>query len=815
MIVDDIGAGIRKMTRKPGSSAFIVLLLATAIAINACVFSVVYGMLWKPLPYPSQDSLVQLTTRSVKMGIELGWSTPYLDAVSRNTEQLTEISAYRRKQASISDLDDARAQTADVLMIQPRLLALLSARAELGRLLADDDAKEGAEPVALVSSALCGSRFGGSDQALDERIDIDGKTYRIVGVLPETFTFSDRSIQAWLPLGFSEAELSLDNAGSFGSMRAIARLKGSATRQSAAAEMAKLIRSDDALKGIADQIDLQVSVLPLRSIWLDGRDRSLKSILIAALLVFGVTVANVYNLFVLRLLQRRQELALLEAVGATRANISRRIAAEAVALSLTATLLAFFAVPLGIATLRHYDVFPEGMPQEIGFDFQTVLGIFAMFIGAAAIMASGSLAFRGQKVYEVLRQTGNGQTAASRVQKLRQWLVIGQVAATFALLFGTALLARSSQKLLGEDVGFDRTQQLIATIQPGDAAELDPATVRSQIGAWLNAMGKSPGIQAVGLSSSAPFSENVTLGAFQGSRSGGSSREDLPKAYLAYINADYPRAIGLTILKGRSFTAAEAAQQAPVVMVDEDLASRYFPGVDPQGGTIRVADSETGELIAVSIVGVVRRIRQRTLTNRDEYPSIYLPSSVPYAIPGIPLNSVEAVVRAEHPQQVSSLAEQALGNASASLKLSRVSTMESRISHTIMDALRLDSLLKILSALTILITSAGLYALMANIVAMRSREFGIRQALGASARDLLFGVLSQGGRLLLHAFAMGLPIALLVGSLLKSRLHEVSAYDPFSLATVCILLFVIGTLANLAPALRASRVKPIEALCTD
>lgn len=815
MIVDDIGVGIRRMTRKPGSSVFIVLLLTTAIAINACVFSVVYGMLWKPLPYPSQDSLVQLTTRSVKMGIELGWSIPYLGAISKNTEQLTGVAAYQRKEASISDLNGARPQTVNVLMAEPHLLTLLSARPEIGRLLTDDDAKEGADPVVLVSSKLSESRFGSSNQAIGQRININGDTYRIVGVLPESFTFSDRSIQAWVPLGFSETELSPGNAGSFGSMRAIARLQGSATEASAAIEMAKLIRGDQALKGIADQIDLQASVLPLRSIWLDGRDKSLRSILIAALLVFGVSVANAYNLFMLRLLQRRQEFALLETIGATRANISWQIAGEAAALSLAAALLATFIVPLGIAVLRHYDVLPEGVPQEIGFDFQTSLSIFAMFISSAVIMMLSNLTFRRQKVYEVLRQTGNGQTANSRVQKLRQGLVVGQIATTFALLFGTALLVRSSQNLLDEEVGFDRTQQLIATIQPSTETELDPTTVRSQISAWLNTMDKFPGIQAVGLSSSAPFSENVTLEAFEGSRGSKNSREDLPKAYISYINADYPRAMGITILRGRSFTATEADQQAPVVMVDEDLASRYFSGADPQGKTIQVTNSETGELVAVSIIGVVSRVRQRTLMNRDEYPSIYRPSSIPYAIPGIPMNSVEAIIRAEQPLRISPLAEKTLGNVSTSLKLSQISTMDSRISRTIIDVLRLNSLLKILSVLTILITSAGLYALMANTVAMRSREFGIRQALGASTRDLLFMVLSHGGQLLVYALAIGLPIALLFGSLLKSRLHGVSTYDPISIVIVCILLCITCTLANLLPAMRASRVKPIEALRTD
>lgn len=815
MIVDDIWIGVRRLTRKPSSSLFTILLLATAIAIGACVFSVVYGMLWKPLPYASEGSLVQLKSRSVKMGIDLGWSIPYLKAISSGTEQLSGVAAYQRKEASVSDLDGARDQQINVLMAEPGVFSLLGAQAKIGRLFAETDAKEGADPVVVVSDALWKSNLGSTKQPLDKRIRVDGKIYRVVGVLPETFVFSDRSVQAWLPLSFSEEERSIENAGSFGSMQAIARLKDSATLESATSEMVGLIRSDDALRGIADQIDLRVSVLPLRSIWLEGRERSLKSILLAAALVFGIALANVYNLFMLRLIDRRQEFALLEAVGATQANLKRQVAAEAIVLSLVSTLIAALVVPLGIATLRRYNVLPEGTPQEIGFDLQTILCVVAMFAGASAIMVSASLAFHGQKVYEVLRQTGNGQTASTRVQKLRQALVVGQIAATFVLLFGTALLVRSSQKLLEEQVGFERTRQLVADIQPQPTVELDSTTVRSQIGAWKDVLSKSAGVQAVGLSSSAPFSENVTLDAFQVSGAGEVSREELPKAYISYINADYPSAIGLRILRGRAFTSAEAEQQASVVLVDEDLAGRYFAGANPTGKTIQVTDSETGELVAVTVVGVVNRVRQRSLTDRDEYPSIYRPNSIPYAIPGIPTNSVEAIIEADQPLLLTSLAEKTLTNVSTGLELSQVTTMEARISDTISDVLRLNSLLKILSFLTIFITSVGLYALMANNVAIRGREFGIRQALGASAGDIMRGVLLQGIKLLAIAFAIALPMALLLGASLKSRLHEVTGQDPLSILLVCMLLFAVAMLANLLPALRASRVKPIDALRSD
>ncbi len=803
------------MTRNRSSSLSIVFLLALAIAINACVFAIAYGMLWKPLPYAGQDDLVQLTARSTKMGIDLGWSTPYLVRIASHSRQLESVAGYQRKEVALADSSGRVTGVTEILTAEPALFSLLRVRPEVGRVLSADDAKPGADPVALIGADLWQARFGKSASVLEQKVHLGGKSYRIVGVLPRSFVFPTQSIQIWLPMGFSESEIAVENAGSFGSLRAIARLAPSGTLGGATSEMAGLAGSDETLAWVADQIGLKLAAQPLRDLWLEDRESSLKTMLVASLLVFGVTLANVYNLYMLRMLRRRQEFALLAAVGATSTRRSAQITLEAGLLSAIATLVAVVLIPLGIALLRHFDVMPTGTPQSIGVDGVTVAAIAAMCAVAAAFLASSSLAFRHQQVFEVLRQTGNGQTASSRVHRLRQALVVGQIAVTLMLLFGTVLLARSSHRLLAADVGFDRSGQLIGTLQPL-AAEPDaaPEQVRASIAAWMSVVAAMPDVEAVGLSSSAPFSENVTLEGFRGPEGSG-ALEDLPKAYVSYTSEDYLRAIGLRVLEGRGFTSAEAEQRAPVVIIDVDIADRYFPGGNPVGRTIRVSGGADGELFPATVVGVVGRVRQRTLTARDEYPSIFLPSAVPFAVPGIPLNSVELVVRTAQPANTADAMRSRIGSAAPTLQLAEVVTMERRISDTIIDAMRLASLLKILSAISLLLTAVGLYALLAHAVAMRHREFGIRQALGASARDLLVGVLSQGARMMALAFAFGVPLALLLGAVLKPRLHQLSPADPASMLFVCALLFVVGLMANALPAYRASRVRPMEALRTE
>jgi hypothetical protein len=318
-----------------------------------------------------------------------------------------------------------------------------------------------------------------------------------------------------------------------------------------------------------------------------------------------------------------------------------------------------------------------------------------------------------------------------------------------------------------------------------------------------------PGVEAVGLATSAPFGDNVTLEAFRGP---GDTGTELPKAYIAHANADYLRALGARLLKGRAFTVAEAEQRAPVVVIDADLAARAFGDADPIGRTLGVTGGADGALTDATVVGVVGRLRQRTLAERDEYPSLFLPAAVPYAVPGIPVNELELVVRTRGAGVTVETLQARLRAEAPGLRLTDALPMPRRIAGTIADALRLATLLQVLSAATVLLTAVGLYALLAHAVAMRQREFGIRQALGATARDLMAAVLGQGARMLALAFAFGVPLALVLGALLAPRLHRLSPSDPVSLLVVGALLVAVGAAANAVPAWRAARVRPMDAL---
>jgi predicted permease len=813
-MVEDLVAALRRLKRNRASALAVILLLGMAIAINGCVFAVAYGLLWKPLPYPAQARLVQLALHSVRLNTDLGWSPPYLHAVAADTHSLDVVAGYRRREVVLSDAQGKPGATTTAVAAEPGLLGLVGAHAAAGRLLLADDARAGAEPVVLIDSSLWRRRFGGSPSAIGAKLRVGSEDRRIVGVVAEGAAFPEKGVELWLPMGFEPADFALENAGSFGDLRAVGRLAPGTGVDAASGEMMRLLRGDAGLKALADEIDLQAAARPLRQVWIEGRESSLRSILLAATLLFIVTTANACNLFMLRMLRRRQEFALLEAVGATRTRRAAFVLSEAALLAAAAALVGAATLPLGLAALRHFDVLPAQSPQAIGLDPATLAALAAMWLVATLALAASGMAFFRQNVHEALRQSGNGQTSSRATHRARQVLVVVQVAATFVLLFGTALLLRSSHRLLAQDIGFERAGQLVGSIQPAAGGE-DAVVLRAAIGAWIDAVDALPGVDAVALSTSAPFSQMVLVESFRPPSGADAGRENLPNTYVSYVSAQYPAAVGLPLRRGRAFTRAQAEAGAPVALIDEDLARRYFGDADPVGKVVAVNDSGVGDLVEVTITGVVGAARLHGLSSRDEFPTLYRPEAVPYNVHGMPTDSVEFVVRAADPEAAETRIRALLASMAPQLRFGKLVTMERRVADTIIDQLRLNQLLQILGATTIVLAIVGLYALLAHAVASRQREFGIRQALGADAASLARGVFAQSARLVAVALALGLAPALLLGLALKPRLFEVASFDPVSLVGVALLLLAAQAIASAAPAWRAARTVASEALRSE
>lgn len=810
-IGDDAKTAMRRIRRARKASWPIVVLALLAIGLNACMLSVIYGLLAKPLPYPAQERLVTLDLRSDKMGIDLGWSVPFFEAAS-DQDGLQQVAAFKTSEAVLLSSAGERVGEVEAITAQPALFSLLGLNATAGRVLNDTDSLPGMPCHIVVSEDFWERRFGKRFED-GRRLKVDEKDCMIVGTVPSRSGFPEPSRQLWMPLVLTEEDRALSEAGSFGDLHAVGRLAVGRSELDATREMMRRINTNNGLSWVSDQLATSAKARPLRYIWVGDRQFSLTLMMMAALIVFVVGTANICNLFVLGVIKRRHEFALMEAVGAKRARLLVQVAVEAVILSGIGAVCALLLVGPGLMFLEGQGFLPQSVPQQIGVDPVTVLAVLVMLCiiaGAMTLSAGGMLS---QNLSESLRQGGNGQTSGRKGSRIRLTLVVAQITCTTVLLFGTALLIRSSNKLISEDVGFSREKVLVGQIGGvSQQAVREPKRVKSALSLWLADAQELPGVRAVALASVIPFSENASISTMRlkGVRA---SAEDI-NAYDVFVSENYFKALGLPILQGRNFTANETTSRAPSVIVDASFVSRYLPGEDAIGQVISINEGQSVK--DYRIVGVVASARQRALHLKDEYSIIYRPLEIPYLIPDLPTESVAVIVSSPLPLlPLTRSLEQRLGRTTQALRLYDAKTMQEVVLKTLENELRLNMLLRILGVIAITLSVIGLYALLSFSVMTRTREFGVRMALGGDKRHIIGLVCAQGAKLFGIAMILAVPGVLLIARSLSDKLFKISPYDPISIAVVFSIFGLACMCANLIPSIRASRVAPMEALRGD
>lgn len=813
---DDIVFALRRVRRSPGSSLFIVALLALVFALTASVFAVANGLLWAPLPYPEQARLVDMTLRSEKMDMSLGWSKPFYKRVQDNTTTLDAVAGYITKESAVADTSGRHLGIVKNVQAQPALFSMLHVAPLRGRTLLPDDAKEGAEPVAVVSEDFWRTQLGADPNVLARLIVIGDTRRRIVGVMPASFVFPDRDIQFWIPLAFSEEEVAEAKAGSFGSLRVFGRLMTGRSFADATAELQRLTRSTPSLKSIADSIDLQPKAEPARNIWSAGRAESMLRLVGAALLVFAVTQVNAHSLFFLRVVRRRKEFATLESVGAPPGRIHLQVVLEAMLLCSMGALAAALLLPAGLSMLRLVDILPENLPIRIGVDTFSVGALLVMAIITTLVFATAIIAIRHRDLSEDLRRQAQGEIGAGGRSLLRRVLVIGQIVLTLILLTVTGLLSRSAQKSLEEDVGYAREGRVVGAIKlVGRLDDMTEAQAQAHAAAWQLHVTSTPGVEYVALTSAAPLSKSAALQAYSTTGRHGGSQNPPPQAFQFYVGPQYFQAIGLQISRGRAFTPAEATTGAAVAIIDATIARDQFGTDDPIGKTLSTLDSRTDQLMRATIVGVAGLARQRSLIEPDGYPSVYFPDSTPIARAGMPSTTVEFIAHTSDPAGLQARVEAQARSGTSPIDVLWTQTIHERLEDSIADQLRLNLLLKILSAFALLLSGAGLYALLSGAVQARRGEFGIRMALGASPNNILASVFSDGLRTVLYGVLIAVPCVAWIGSWLAPRLHNVSAQDPVTLVGAFGIVLLIAIAANFLPAVRASQSDPAQALRSE
>ncbi|MCR6702947.1 MAG: ADOP family duplicated permease [Dokdonella sp.] len=802
MTPSDLRQTFRRLWRAPGFSAVSILLLGLAFGALACVFSVVYGLLYKPLPYPQADRLVVVESRILGIPFDVGLSTPLREEIGQAARGLEGIAAWREKNVVLRDETGRRTGSLDAAVVEPQVFGLLGVQPALGRLFAGEDVAEGAARSVVLSWDEWQTRYAGAEDAVGRVLRLEDQDYRVIGVLPKGFVFPTSDIRVWMPLAFSAEDRARSRIGSFDGTRALARMRVGEEPGPVGEELNGIAKALPELDGAFGD-SLKLAAKPIRALWTGERREALLLMLLAVSMVWLVTGANVVNLFLARALGRRQESAVTAALGATPWQRARSALIEAALLCAGGVALGCALLPAGLALLHHYDLLPTGTPQAIGIDAPTLLLLAALAVALCVVLALAGLAVQRGNLNDMIRRGGSRQTASGAAQTARKSLVVAQVALTVALLFGIGVLLRSTQNLLAEDVGFRRDHLLYVGLFDLVPAGATPEMRAARLTELVERVRALPGVAAAGLGSMIPFGHSIATTSY--TAPGNEDAKDQPIAYDQKVDAGYFAALGMPILRGRGFSDEDVRTGAPVAVVDEQFVKRHFGDADPIGQRFKIGTGADSPDREVTIVGVAPTLKQRSLDEVADRVAVYQPfAAPPYAALAVRTTVDPAALAAP----LKTLGEEVAPKDA----LGPIVTLGERVADTLKDRTRLNALLGLLGATALLLAAVGLYAVLAYTVRQRVPEFGVRLALGARAGHVLRQVLAQGLLLVGAGLLLGLPLSWLFARLLSARLYRVGTFDLPTLAAVALVLGTIGLLACLWPARRAAGTDPVVAL---
>lgn len=822
--MNDLKFAIRQSLKNPGFTAVAVLTLALGIGANTAIFSVINGVLLKPLPYPEPDQLVTLWERSPERGVEQERvSGPnYLDWRVQNTV-FSEMAVSPGWEGSDNFNLVLRDTTAKVhaSYTSASLFTTLGTKPLLGRtLLPEEDQKEG-NRAAVLGYGLWQRHFNGDPNVIGQTLTVDTygrREYTIVGVMPASFGLPSRC-ELWLALGWMDVTLTERRSAHWHNV--IARLKPGVTLVQARAELNAIqARLKQAHPG--ETIGSEVAVVALLHQALGH------NLLTALWLLWGVVAsvlliacANVANLTLARAASRQKEIALRLAVGAGRWRVMRQLLIESVLLAVIGgglgVWLGWWGLQLFIAAS------PGNIPRltEVTLD-GTTLG-FTLSISVLTGVLFGLVPawqFSRADLNEALKEGSRGASPGAAVARTRNVLVVAQVALSLVLLVGAGLMLQSFARMLRAERGLQAEHLLTAELDfsvSGFTTWVRPTATRPQVPLrqLMERLRALPGVQAVGAGSrllrreNRPPHEPVAIFGRPTLKP-----EEQPKAEFKGITPDWLRALGGRVLRGRDFSEADTLEAPGVVLINETLARRYFPHEDPIGQRFKMGSSQPllnatnvwGLPEWSEIVGVVRDVK--SLHPRPEaVPEVY----VPYW--QWPMQNPTILVRTRGDPAL--LAEAIRRETKAlipNLPPPLIRTMDDLLSETVAQPRLQTGFLSLFAGMALLLAGVGLYGVLAYAVTQRRREIGIRMALGAQKNNVLWLVIAQGMKLALGGVAIGMVAALALTRIIRSLLYGVTPTDPVTFAAVSLLLVAVALLACWLPARRAARVDPMEAL---
>ena len=794
----DVRYGLRMLLKNPSFILTAVFTIGLGIGATSAIFSFVNGVLLRPLPYQDSDRLVMLDETALKRGIvSMGVSySNFLDWREQN-QVFTGIAAYSSGGYTLTGSGEPE-QLSGAGISYNTFEILGPGEPILGRTFSIEEDHPENDLVVIISHGLWERRFGAKAEILGQKLTINNRSRTVVGVMPPDFKFPDTS-DLWVPLALDRQRMTRTDHG----LAAIARLKAGVTLEHARSDITALARRIEEQNPVTNE-GMGVSAIPLRDSLVSVDYRKALWILMGVVgLVLLIACANVANLLLARASARAKEVAIRTALGAGRWRVFRQLLTESVVLGVMGgalgLALAFWGLDLMLAAI------PIDIPFWMKFEVDgRVVGFTVCVTLLTGLIFGVAPALQTSKVdlNESLKEGGRGAIGSGRHRLLRS-LVIVEVALSLILLIGAGLMMRSFIRLQNSNIGFNPENLLTLRV---NLPRVKYSTPEKRSGFFKDLLDRArtlPGVQAIGAVSSLPLGGNwgrsLTVEGFPVLSVG-----QAPLINHCVITPNYFRAMGIPILMGRDFTDADTQDSMKITIIDERLAREYWPNDNPLGKRVRFGPPENNEPWH-TIVGVVGEVKQEDLklTRRK---NVYLPHSQ------IPINGMAIAIRSENPINLASAIRGQVRVADPDLPVTNLRTMTEVISRSVWQQRFYAILFGIFAGVAFSLASVGIYGVMAYSVSERTREIGIRMALGASRRDILRLIVAQGMTLTMIGAGVGLAAALALTRLMQTLLFEVSATDPQTFVSLVALLTFVALMACYLPARRATKVDPMVTL---
>jgi predicted permease len=807
--MQDLTYAVRSLRRQPGFTFITMLTLVLGIGANTAVFSVINGVLLRPLGYPQPERLEFITSQFPALGFNQFWiSPPEFTEFRDNNQSFASVGAYSVGAVNLEITPPARPVSA---LVTPELMPTLGVQPYRGRWFTPADSAPNAPPVAILSQEIWERMFGADESIVGKSIRINGGSEQVIGIMPKGYDVHDSKIEIWRPLTINTANFPNSRGSHF--LYLVGRLKDGVTRQQAQADIDRLLNQWRAMVPaghVPSAANHRLRMDPLHDDIVGGVKRALIVLQFAVVFVLLIACANLANLLVARADSRVREYSVRTALGASRGRLFKQLLTEGLVLTLPSAAIGVGLAYAGVQALLA--VSPNAVPRTADVSLNVPVLLFTVGVALLTGLVFALvplLHFGWRRGRAILGESSMRTTAGAARVWMRSSLVVVEIALAVTLVVGAGLLIRSFVNLTQVDAGFNRSElSTFGVVLPATRYNNDQTvTFYRELSTRLRALA---GVKGVSAMSGLPPLRNVNANDtdfehIPNDRPPGSQPIENVD-FWQFVSVGYTDTMGIPLIKGRAFEPADT-EGSPVVLINETLAKRFFTDRDPIGG--RIKPSAPGNVPFFTVIGVLKDVKQAGVAEATGTELYMLTDQLPKTAGFVP-RQMNFVVRATLP--VDSLANnfrEAVASLDPSLPLIRIQSMEDAFGAAIVRPRFLTLLLTIFAGLALALAAIGTYGILSYLVSQRTQEIGIRMALGADRGTILRLVMLRGMLLSAIGLAVGMAGAVAGTRVMGSLLFNVTPTDPVTLAVVAGLIVLVALLACLVPALRATRVAPL------